>query len=77
MRIERLIQSSSNARSRRCCPVAAFAATNGGTALVDAVKNQDTESARALLKQHVDVNARKLTAPRRCIGRRTGATWKL
>jgi ankyrin repeat protein len=37
--------------------VAAFAATNGGTALVDAVKNQDAESVRALLKQHVDVNA--------------------
>jgi uncharacterized protein len=36
--------------------VAAFAATNGGTALVDAVKNQDAESVRTLLKQHVDVN---------------------
>ena len=34
-----------------------FAATNGNTALVDAVKNQDAESVRALLKQHVDVNA--------------------
>jgi uncharacterized protein len=37
--------------------VAAFAATNGNTALVDAAKNQDFESVRALLKQHVDVNA--------------------
>lgn len=36
---------------------AAFAATNGNTALVDAVKNQDIESVHALLKQHVDVNA--------------------
>jgi uncharacterized protein len=37
--------------------VACFAATNGNTALVDAVKNQDAESVRTLLKQHVDVNA--------------------
>jgi uncharacterized protein len=37
--------------------VAAFAATNGNTALVDAVKNQDAEAVRTLLKQHVDVNA--------------------
>jgi ankyrin repeat protein len=37
--------------------VAAFAATNGNTALVDAVKNQDAEAVRTLLRQHVDVNA--------------------
>jgi ankyrin repeat protein len=37
--------------------VACFAATNGNTALVDAVQNQDAESVRTLLKQHVDVNA--------------------
>jgi ankyrin repeat protein len=37
--------------------VAAYAATNGTTALVDAAKNHDAESVRALLKQHVDVNA--------------------
>ncbi len=37
--------------------IAAFAATNGTTALVDAAKNQDFDSVRALLKQHVDVNA--------------------
>lgn len=37
--------------------LAAFAGTNGSTALVDAAQNQDAESVRALLKQHVDVNA--------------------
>jgi len=37
--------------------VACYAATNGTTALVDAAKNRDAESVRALLKQHVDVNA--------------------
>ncbi len=36
---------------------AAFAATGGGLSLVDAVKNHDMETARALLKQHADVNA--------------------
>src|ERR1700722_7341052 len=50
MRIERLILSVLVA-------VAAHAATNGNTALVDAVKNQDSEAVRILLKQHVDVNA--------------------
>ena len=53
MRIERLIHCSLAA----LLSVACYAATNGTTALVDAVKNHDTESARALLKQHVDVNA--------------------
>ncbi len=52
MRIERLIQCSLTV----VLSVAAFAATNGNTALVDAVKNQDADSVRALLKQHVDVN---------------------
>src|ERR1700691_537796 len=37
--------------------VACYAATNGTTALVDATQNRDSESVRALLKQHVDVNA--------------------
>jgi len=50
MRIERLIALA-------LVSAAAFAATNGNTALVDAVKNQDTEAVRTLLKQHVDVNA--------------------
>jgi uncharacterized protein len=53
MRIDRLMQCSLAA----LLSVAAFAATNGGTALVDAVKNQDAEAVRSLLKQHVDVNA--------------------
>jgi len=53
MRIERLIYCSLAA----LLSVASYAATNGNTALVDAVKNQDAESVRALLKQHVDVNA--------------------
>jgi ankyrin repeat protein len=53
MRIERLIHCSLAA----LLSVASYAATNGNTALVDAVKNQDAESVRALLKQHVDVNA--------------------
>ncbi len=53
MRIERFMQCSLAA----VLSVAAFAATNGNTALVDAAKNQDFESVRALLKQHVDVNA--------------------
>ncbi len=53
MRIERFLQCSLAA----VLSVAAFAATNGNTVLVDAAKNQDFESVRALLKQHVDVNA--------------------
>ena len=53
MRIEGLIQCSLAA----LLSVAAFAATNGNTVLVDAVKNQDSDSVRTLLKQHVDVNA--------------------
>src|SRR5271169_3663895 len=53
MRMERLLGLSLTA----VLSVAAFAATNGTTALVDAVKSQDSESVRALLKQHVDVNA--------------------
>ncbi len=53
MRIQSLMQCSLLAM----LAVAAFAATNGNTALVDAVKNQDAESVRTLLKQHVDVNA--------------------
>ena len=53
MRIERLLQCSLAA----LLSVACYAATSGNTALVDAVKNQDAESVRALLKQHVDVNA--------------------
>ena len=53
MRIEQLMQCSLAA----VLSIAAYAATNGNTALVDAVKNQDVQSVRALLKQHVDVNA--------------------
>ena len=53
MRIERLMQCSLAA----VLSVACYAATNGNTALVDAVKNHDADSVRALLKQHVDVNA--------------------
>jgi len=53
MRIQRLIPSFLAA----VLSVAAFAATNGTTALVDAAKNRDAESVRVLLKQHVDVNA--------------------
>src|ERR1700723_2714930 len=53
MRMKRLIQFSMTA----LLSVAAYAATNGNTALVDAVKNQDSEAVRTLLKQHVDVNA--------------------
>jgi ankyrin repeat protein len=53
MRIERLFHCSLAA----LLSVACYAATNGNTALVDAVKNQDSEAVRALLKQHVDVNA--------------------
>lgn len=53
MRIERLSKLSLMAM----LSVAAFAATNGNTALVDAVKNQDADAVRILLKQHVDVNA--------------------
>ncbi len=53
MRIQRLMQCSLAA----VLSVAAFAATNGATALVEAAKNRDSESVRALLKQHVDVNA--------------------
>jgi len=53
MRIERLVRCS----LAGLLSMAAYAATNGNTALVDAVKNQDAESVRALLKQHVDVNA--------------------
>ena len=37
-------------------PLAALAATTGDQRLLDAVKNQDKETARSLLKQHVDVN---------------------
>jgi uncharacterized protein len=50
MRIERLIAIA------LLSAAAAFAATNGNTALVDAVKNQDAEAVRTLLQQHVDVN---------------------
>ncbi|HTR37040.1 MAG TPA: ankyrin repeat domain-containing protein [Bryobacteraceae bacterium] len=53
MRIEQLTKWSMAA----LLSVACYAATNGITALVDAAKNQDQESVRALLKQHVDVNA--------------------
>jgi ankyrin repeat protein len=37
--------------------VAGYAATVGSPALVEALKNQDQETARSLIKQHVDVNA--------------------
>ena len=53
MRIERLIPCTLAV----LLSVAALAATNGNTALVDAVKNQDAEAVRTLLKEHVDVNA--------------------
>jgi uncharacterized protein len=53
MRIERLIHCSLAA----LLSVACYAATNGTTALVDAAKNRDADSLRALLKQHADVNA--------------------
>jgi uncharacterized protein len=57
MRIETLIRGSMKCSLAAVLSVACFAATNGNTALVDAAKNHDTESVRALLKQHVDVNA--------------------
>ena len=53
MRIEQLTRWILPALLSAAC----FAATNGNTALVDAAKNQDREAVRALLKQHVDVNA--------------------
>ena len=37
--------------------VAAMAATSPDLRLIDAVKNQDPEAVRSLLKQHIDVNA--------------------
>jgi uncharacterized protein len=57
MRIERFIPGLLKCSLTALLSVAAFAATNGNTALVDAVKNQDAEAVRTLLKQHVDVNA--------------------
>jgi uncharacterized protein len=57
MRIERLTPCLLKGLLAAVLSVSAYAATNGNTALVDAAKNQDTESVRALLKQHVDVNA--------------------
>jgi hypothetical protein len=36
--------------------------------LIQAVKSQDAESVRALLKQHVDLKARKATGRRHSIG---------
>ena len=50
-------------RSLNACWVAAFlavagySATIGGSSLADAAKSQDKDGVRALLKQHVDVNA--------------------
>ena len=57
MQIERLILGSLKCSLAMVLSVAAYAATSGNTALVDAAKSQDSESVRALLKQHVDVNA--------------------
>ncbi len=57
MRIERLIQLSTQFSMTALLSVAAYAATAGNTVLVDAVKNQDADAVRTLLKQHVDVNA--------------------
>jgi uncharacterized protein len=57
MRIQRPIACVLKCSVAAVLSVAAFAATNGNTALVDAAKNRDAESVRALLKQHVDVNA--------------------
>lgn len=54
MRMQRLMQFSLAAA---VLSATAFAATNGTTALVDAVENQDAEAVQTLLKQHVDVNA--------------------
>jgi len=53
MRIEQLTRWSMAALLSAAC----YAATSGTTALVDAAKNQDKDGVRALLKQHVDVNA--------------------
>jgi len=53
----RIILGSLKCSMAALLAVAAYAATGGTTALVDAVKNQDVESVRTLLKQHVDVNA--------------------
>ena len=57
MGIERLIHGLLKGSLVAMLSVAAWAGTNGSSSLVDAVKNQDSESVRALLKQHVDVNA--------------------
>jgi ankyrin repeat protein len=57
MRIERLMHCSLRGSLAALLCVAAIAATNGNTALVEAAKNQDSEAVRALLKQHLDVNA--------------------
>src|SRR5262245_52756837 len=38
-------------------PLVGFAATAGDSRLLDAVKNQDAETARSLIKQRADVNA--------------------
>lgn len=53
MRIQRLMQCSLAV----VFAATTFAATNGNTALVDAVENRDAEAIQTLLKQHVDVNA--------------------
>ena len=53
----RIIRGSLKCSLAALLSVACYAATNGTTALVDAAQNRDAESVRALLKQHVDVNA--------------------
>lgn len=57
MRIERLMHCSLVCSVAALMSAAAWAGTSGATSLVDAVKNHDSETVRALLKQHVDVNA--------------------
>ncbi len=73
MRIEQLTKWSMAA----LLSVASYAATNGITALVDAAKNQDQESVRALLKAARGRECgRSRMEPRRCIGPPTGTTWR-
>lgn len=57
MRIEGLKHSLLRGSLAALLSVTAWAGTSGNASLVDAVKNQDSESVHALLKQHVDVNA--------------------
>ena len=52
-----------------------FAGVSGDPSLVELVKADNQQAAIALIDQHVDVNTPPPTAPRRCFGPRTTATW--